>query len=147
MKQELLLHFDRQLSQLENEINGYPDEDTMFKVLPGTTNSAGNLAMHLIGNLRHFYGAILVEDGYVRDRENEFAGRMSREQMLEQLAYVKQMMKGYFSAASESSYAEKYPIEFAGNEITNGFAHLQFLHHFTYHLGQINYHRRTLTAN
>ena len=36
------------------------------------SKSAGNLCLHLIGNLNHFIGAVLGKNGYVRQRDNEF---------------------------------------------------------------------------
>ena len=37
------------------------------------SNSAGNLCLHLLGNLNHFIGATLGHTGYVRHRDDEFS--------------------------------------------------------------------------
>lgn len=145
MKAELLENYNRLIHQLKEEVKGYASYEQMFEVLPGTTNSGGNLTMHLIGNLRHFYGALLVEDGYVREREKEFNNRIPREKMLRDIEFVQEMLNGYFDSISEETPSEKYPIPFFGNEVTKGWVYLQLLHHLGYHLGQINYHRRYFT--
>lgn len=130
------------IDQLKAEIEAYVNEEYMYKVLPGTTNSGGNLAMHLVGNLKHFYGSVLLEDGYERNREFEFGGKMSKADLLTGLAEAKITVLDFFESASDASFEETYPIKFLGRDITNGYAYLQFLSHFAYHLGQINYHRR-----
>jgi hypothetical protein len=44
-------------------------------IADGISNSAGNLCLHLIGNLNHFIGATLGNTGYVRNREQEFSSK------------------------------------------------------------------------
>ncbi|MBC8173276.1 MAG: DinB superfamily protein, partial [Chitinophagales bacterium] len=52
-----------------NELKQYSTEDNIWKVPPGINNSAGNLALHLAGNLNYFFGTLLGQTGYVRDRD------------------------------------------------------------------------------
>src|SRR5439155_226332 len=59
----------RDLRALRREIEAYPNERDLWQVQPGITNSAGNLALHLAGNLQYFVGAVLGGTGYVRDRD------------------------------------------------------------------------------
>src|SRR6185436_8970188 len=65
--------FERELTKLKEEINLYTDEAHLWLIKGNISNSAGNLSLHLIGNLKHFIGAILGNTGYVRQRDNEFA--------------------------------------------------------------------------
>ena len=65
----------RDLRAVKREIEAYPDEASVWRVIPGTPNTGGTLALHLAGNLQHFFGSILARDGYVRDRDAEFARR------------------------------------------------------------------------
>ncbi|MDX5426505.1 MAG: DUF1572 family protein, partial [Bacteroidota bacterium] len=102
------------------------------------------LAMHLVGNIRHFFGAILLENGYIRDREHEFSGRSSRAEILDGIASARQTLIRYFDSADNRSFEEPFPIPFKDQTISKGYMYLMLLQHFTYHLGQINYHRRTL---
>ena len=63
----------RDLDKLEKEIASYPDRNALWMVRGDIKNPAGNLCLHLCGNLQHFIGAILGQSGYVRDREKEFS--------------------------------------------------------------------------
>src|SRR5208282_469662 len=66
---------NRELGSLRDELLAYPNEAKLWQLPTGLPNSAGNLAMHLVGNLRFFIGAQLGSTGYVRDRDAEFAKR------------------------------------------------------------------------
>src|SRR5436190_17176183 len=65
----------RELDAFQREIELFPDDESVWRVVPGVTNSAGTLALHISGNLQHFIGAVLGGTGYVRNREAEFATR------------------------------------------------------------------------
>ncbi|WP_311136921.1 hypothetical protein [Chryseobacterium luquanense] len=65
--------FTRDLNQLKKEIESSQNEDSIWKVDKSILNSAGNLTLHLVGNINHFIGAILGNSGYVRNRELEFS--------------------------------------------------------------------------
>ena len=47
----------RDLEGLRAQINAYAEEEQLWEVPEGISNSAGTLALHLVGNLRHFIGA------------------------------------------------------------------------------------------
>ena len=68
----------RELEAFAREVELFPDDETLFRTLPGVTNSAGNLALHACGNLRHFVGAVLGRTGYVRERPLEFSTSAGR---------------------------------------------------------------------
>jgi len=65
--------FTRDLNQLKKEIESYQNEEAIWKIDKDILNSAGNLSLHLVGNINHFIGAILGNSGYVRNRELEFS--------------------------------------------------------------------------
>ena len=69
----LLSLFTRDLNKLKDELNLYSTESNLWKVESNISNSAGNLTLHLIGNLNHFVGAVLDKTGYVRARDLEFS--------------------------------------------------------------------------
>ncbi len=58
----------RELEGFKREIALFPDDASVWKTVPGVTNSAGNLAMHVAGGLQHFIGGVLGGSGYVRNR-------------------------------------------------------------------------------
>ena len=65
----------RELSAFSRELDLFEDESLIWSTVPGIANSAGNLTLHVCGNLQHFVGATLGGTGYVRDREREFSAR------------------------------------------------------------------------
>jgi hypothetical protein len=79
---DIRLLFLRELATFRREVELFPDDDTLWRTVPGVTNSAGNLALHIAGNLRHFVGAVLGKTGYVRNRDAEFATREGSRDMV-----------------------------------------------------------------
>jgi hypothetical protein len=65
--------FERDLAKLSLEIETYQHEPALWRTAPGISNSAGNLCLHLLGNLNTYIGAGLAHTGYVRNRDWEFA--------------------------------------------------------------------------
>lgn len=78
---EIKALFERDLDRLRAELDAYSDDDRLWQVAKDIKNSAGNLIMHICGNLQHYIGAVLSETGYVRDRDFEFTGRVAREEL------------------------------------------------------------------
>src|SRR5678815_37623 len=65
--------FKRDLEKLKQEIASYRDENNLWVVDKSIANSAGNLCLHLVGNLNTYIGAEMGKTGYVRDRDREFS--------------------------------------------------------------------------
>lgn len=137
--------FERDLTALEKEIISYSDERNLWIVTKGIKNSAGNLCLHLIGNLNHFIGATLGKTSYVRDRDKEFSTQgVSRTEIMSNLEKTKQMVINTLTKLSAEQYNSLFPIEFLGKNLMTDQMLLQLSIHLNYHLGQINYHRRLL---
>lgn len=60
LNQWLAQILSRDLLNLKEELSLYNNEAQLWKVSEGIGNSAGNLALHLVGNLNHFIGATLA---------------------------------------------------------------------------------------
>ena len=73
LKEALIEIYERDLNKLRNEIELYSDENKLWIIKSEINNSAGNLCLHLIGNLNHFIGATLGNSDYKRDRNSEFS--------------------------------------------------------------------------
>ena len=87
---ELNLLFQRDLSKLIEELNAYSDERNIWRIDQGISNSAGNLILHLIGNVKQFFGLDLCGIAFVRDRDSEFLpSELSRADLLQELAELK----------------------------------------------------------
>jgi hypothetical protein len=69
---ELAALFRRDLNRLIQELRAFPSDEKLWAVLPGISNSAGNLILHLEGNLREYIGRQLGGVAYTRQRDLEF---------------------------------------------------------------------------
>ncbi len=69
--------FRRDLDKLKQEITLYEDEKKIWLVKKSIANSAGNLCLHLIGNLNTYIGAEIGKTGYTRHRDLEFSQKIT----------------------------------------------------------------------
>ncbi len=84
--------FIRDLDGLINELKLYENENDMWKVEGDITNTAGNLCLHLVGNLQHFIGKELGKTDYVRVWEREFSLKnVSRQTLIKQVEEAKEI--------------------------------------------------------
>ncbi|HJS50364.1 MAG TPA: DinB family protein [Pyrinomonadaceae bacterium] len=135
--------YERDLGKLQEEIGHYSDEADLWKTSEGISNSAGNLCLHLNGNLKHFFGAVLGNNGYIRDRDAEFATKnVSKTEMLADVDATRHVVLSTLAELTDEDLAKPYPIEVFGQPMTTGYFLTHLTTHFNYHLGQINYHRR-----
>ena len=145
IKESLIEIFERDLNKLITEINAYKNENNLWLVKEGISNSAGNLCLHLIGNLNHFIGAVLGNSGYIREREKEFSSKnIPRKELISSLEKTFTVVKNSLTNLPEAEMEQLFPIEVFGKPMTTGFMLVHLATHLTYHLGQINYHRRLL---
>ncbi|MEZ4949607.1 MAG: DUF1572 family protein [Saprospiraceae bacterium] len=138
--------FERNLNRLENEISQYKSEASLWKMEKEIPNSAGNLALHLCGNLQHFIGAILGNTGYVRQRDDEFSLKdVPGEELIQQIQTTKKVVSETLKNLDETVLENDYPIEvMGGKQFSTIFFLIHLSGHLEYHLGQVNYHRRLL---
>jgi uncharacterized damage-inducible protein DinB len=136
----------RELRGLEREIAAYPDDDSLWEVRDGISNSAGNLVLHLAGNLRHFVGAALGETGYKRDRDAEFTMKaLSRDDLITIVRAAIDELSATFDRLTDERLEEEYPLAILETKFRTGDFLTHLAVHLSYHLGQIDYHRRLLT--
>ncbi len=137
--------FERDLNRLIEEIRSYKNENDLWKIKEGISNSAGNLTLHLIGNLNHFIGATLGDTGYVRDRPKEFSDKnIPRENLIDDIIKTILVIKKTLSNLSNDDLEKDFPVVFNNAVSSTGFILIHLSGHLNYHLGQINYHRRLL---
>jgi len=143
----LLEFLERELLKLKEEIGLYAEEAMLWEIRPGISNSAGNLCLHLLGNLNHFIGSVLGDTGYIRQREDEFGLKnSSRMELLLSIDQTILTINETLDSFSEADFDKTYPLEKHGKVVTTRYMLVHLLTHLNYHLGQINYHRR-LTTN
>ena len=145
VKDTLMELFERDIQKLKTEINLYKDEDNLWVIKEGISNSAGNLCLHLVGNLNHFIGATLGNSGYVRHREDEFSLKnIPRQDLIMNIENCILILNNTFSRLTEEELEKDFPLEKHGTIVSTTHMLLHLLGHLKYHLGQINYHRRLL---
>ncbi|MDQ8142389.1 DinB family protein [Chryseobacterium sp. CFS15] len=137
--------FTRDLNQLKKEIESYQNEEAIWKIDKDILNSAGNLSLHLVGNINHFIGAILGNSGYVRNRELEFSLKnIPKTELILQIEKTIEVVHSSLDQLSEEDMNKEYPIQALGYPMTIEYFLIHLFGHLNYHLGQINYHRRLL---
>lgn len=137
--------FTRDLNKLKTEIESYQNEETIWKTDKNISNSAGNLCLHLVGNLNNYIGAELGNSGYVRNRELEFSLKdVPRTELIQQIESTIEIVNSSLGRLSTEDLQKEYPSKPLGYEMTTGYFLIHLFGHLGYHLGQINYHRRLL---
>ncbi len=140
--------FTRDLTKLKEEIALYNDESNLWKTENNISNSAGNLCLHLLGNLNTFIGAVIGETGYIRNRPEEFAAQnIPSELLIKNIEEVIKMVQQSLDKLPLDKLEKEYPMQVFGEPITYELFLLHLSGHLMYHLGQINYHRRLLDSS
>lgn len=138
--------FDRDLHKLMEEINLYEREEDIWKIKEGISNSSGNLALHLIGNLNYFIGTAIGHTNYTRDRDKEFSDKnIPRQQLLSDIKHLISVIKKTFHKLSDEDLKHDFPMEMNSEILSIEHVMIHLLAHLNYHLGQVNYHRRLIS--
>ena len=139
----------RDLDRLAEQIRSYPEEESLWRIEGEGVSSGGSLALHVVGTLEHYVGTVLGVTGYVRDRDAEFHDRsVTRAEILDRIAACKEMIATVLGAMDDATLCGPYPgalpLHLPGATTRMFLLHL--MGHLTWHLGQIDYHRRILGA-
>lgn len=144
-KEALIKLFERDLSKLSQEIASYTNEPDLWKVEDNIANSAGNLCLHLVGNLKHFVGMTLGNIPYERQRDKEFSDKnVPQQQLLQYINETKAAVLSTIETLDDAMLSALYPTEVFGYAMSAEFFLIHLYGHLSYHLGQVNYHRRLL---
>jgi hypothetical protein len=144
---DICLLLVRELEGFRREVALFEDDDALWRVVPGVTNSAGNLALHVAGNLRHFVGASLGHTGYVRDRTAEFGTRAgTREHVDRELKDAIAAVIGTLEPLDDEALKLPAPGAPNGMVVRTGLFLLHLVSHTGFHLGQAGYVRRALSG-
>lgn len=138
----------RDLQSVRSEIEHYADDEGPWKAVPGLTNCGGTLVLHLVGNLRHFLGAVLHSNGYVRNRDVEFVRRgVPRAELIREIEVTIDTVTKTLTAMTAPQLQGMYPQEFNNLRIPTNIFLMHLATHLGYHLGQLDYHRRCVTGD
>ncbi len=143
LKEYLSEIFDRDIHKVIAEINSYNKEENIWIIKGDIKNTAGNLCLHLTGNLKYFVGSVLGSLDYERDREAEFNGKgIPRNKIIAGLEDTATIVTETLKNLSEKDLSENYPHEIFKRKMSTGSFMIHLVAHLNYHLGQISYHRR-----
>lgn len=143
---KIITFFENDLNKLATEISLFKDEKSLWKVKDGITNPAGNLALHLIGNLNHFIGKTLGNTNYIRNRDEEFSLRnVPQAKLISDINEVKEIIKNTLPNLSPQDLQKDFPIKIRDEIFSTEIMLVYLLAHLNYHLGQINYLRRMIS--
>ncbi len=146
MKRWIATVMTRELKALRREIESYPSDDALWETVPGIVNPGGNLALHLAGNIQYFLGTVLGGTGYKRYRDAEFGSRdVPRADLLREIDNALAAVETGLGRVNDAELGKPFPEAVGGVTPTTGafLAHLAV--HLSYHLGQVDYHRRIIT--
>jgi uncharacterized damage-inducible protein DinB len=145
MIDELTKLFEQDLDRLKEEIEAFRQDRNLWKTTGNISNSAGNLCLHLVGNLNTFIGNNIGKFPYTRDREAEFSLKdVPKQKLIAQVEEVKEIVKRSLGKIDDATIEDVYIAHRLGNEMSNSFLLMHLAAHLSYHLGQINYLRRML---
>ena len=141
----LIKLFKRDLNKLKGEIESYSNEQNLWLVDKGISNSAGNLCLHIVGNLNTFIGAELGGTGYIRQRDLEFSLKnVPRTELIRQVNDVIIVVENALKGLTPKDLQKEYSRRVFEDTMTTEYFLVHLSMHLAYHLGQINYHRRLL---
>jgi uncharacterized damage-inducible protein DinB len=145
LTQTLNTIFIRDLQRLQQEIAAYTNDQALWLVDNGIANSGGTLCLHLLGNINTYIGAVIGKSGYVRNRPLEFTDTgIAKTDLLQQITTTIAVVNAAFTQLTEEDLPKEYPMLVFEQPTTYEFFLVHLAAHLSYHLGQINYHRRLL---
>ena len=145
--EELTNLFRRDLTRLKTEIELYKNDSKIWHTERSIANSAGNLCLHLIGNLKTYVGAGIGNINYIRERDLEFSAKdIPAAVLLKEIDDTIVIVDTALRTLQESDMEKEFPVLIWDQPTTIGFTLLHLLSHLNYHLGQVNYHRRLLDS-
>lgn len=146
MKNDFVTYFVQYLEQIKHELESYENDTDIWKEVGDTKNSAGNLTLHILGNLNHFIGKALASTDYDRNRDAEFTNKnIEKTDLIDNINHTVVLIQKTLPHLNNLS--DEYPEGYWHDSGTIHFQLLKLLSHLAYHAGQINYHRRGYASN
>lgn len=143
LKDALIALFERDLKRVIKELELYHHEADLWRIEKDIANSAGNLVLHLLGNLNTYIGKEIGQTGYVRNRELEFSMKdVPRAELIAKLNDTIVVIKDALQTVTDEDMQGEYPLLVLQERTTTAHFLVHLNGHLNYHLGQINYHRR-----
>ena len=145
---ELAALFRRDLAKLSKQIEDFPTDEALWQTLPGVKNSAGNLALHIEGNLSEFVGRQLGGLPYQRNRDLEFSSKEgSRADLSARLTKLSESIPAVIEGLNADQLEKEYPQVVLDRPMSTREFLIHLYGHLNWHLGQVDYLRRLLIKN
>jgi hypothetical protein len=145
---DIALSLVRELEGFKRELALFADDESVWSTVPGVTNSAGNLALHVAGNVQHFIGTVLGSTGYVRNRDLEFGQRSGpRENVYAELDAAISVVRRVLPSLQNEQLEREFPEQLMGIRFRTSTFLVHLCAHAGFHLGQAGYLRRVLTGD
>ena len=120
-------------------------DEQLWSTKGNLPNSIGTLALHLTGNLNHYFGTALLKTSYERHRDNEFSERgVSKAQVIADLKAAVEVAKKSVSAVTDDKIGQPYTSPDGQTYESLGFYVVHMAAHFAMHYGQADYARHFL---
>lgn len=140
--------FNRDLNSLKNEISQYMNETAIWIIDKQINNSAGNLCLHLIGNLNTYIGRELGHTDYIRNRDSEFSLKnIPKQELYDKIDDTIKVVNLVLDNLDEKVLDTEFPLLVFDQKTSTEYLLIHLTTHLAYHLGQVNYHRRLLDGN
>jgi uncharacterized damage-inducible protein DinB len=140
--------FNRDLNKLKLEIGSYQNESKIWSIDKNISNSAGNLCLHLIGNLNTYIGAQIGKTNYIRNRELEFSQKdIPQAVLIAKIESTIVVVNEALEQLTDQELKNEYPLLVFETKTSTEFLLIHLTTHLAYHLGQINYHRRLVNVS
>lgn len=138
--------FYRDLTRLLQQLHAFAEEDMLWECAPGIVNSAGNLMLHLEGNLREYVCRLLGGVPYLRARDEEFTRKgISIPAMAARIEDIRRLVPRVIRQLSDGQLLAAFPENPLSSPLSTQRFLIHLSGHLNYHLGQIDYLRRLLT--
>jgi len=145
---ELAALYQRDLTRIIQQIQAFADSPALWQTAPGMANSAGNLVLHLEGNLKEYIGRQLGGVSYQRERPAEFSTKdLAGAELVARMEEVRAFVPRVIASLDEAALAAPYPEQVLGVPMTTAQFVMHLNGHLNYHLGQIDSLRRVLMAS
>ena len=146
--QDIAPIYRRDLTRLSQQIEAFPNDETLWRTLPGITNPAGNLVLHLEGNLREYISRQLGKLPYTRVRDLEFSTKgLTKETLLLRIAELGRTVPRVIEGLTLTQMDSQYPEQVLGVPMSTRQFVIHLSGHMNWHLGQIDYVRRAVTGH
>ncbi len=148
LAKSLALLFRRDLSRVIQQIEAFPEDEMLWRQFPGATNSAGNLTLHIEGNLREFIGRQIGGAPYERTRDLEFTSRgLPKQELIARVEKLRDTIPSIIAELSLERLAQDYPQIVLETPLSIEAFLIHLYGHLNWHLGQIDHLRRALSGN